>query len=196
MTCNLRHPMALHNPVFTKYVFIKYLFTKCVFTKYVFTKYVSAKYVSVKMYSLNMFSLHMYWIYCISWSWPLKAQTIANKGIGGTAKIHFIWYFWGYILQYRSTSNEDVAIREGALQHTATYCNLLQLTATHCSTGLSQMKMVPIGKADYITLQLAATYCNLLQHRSKSNEDGANREGALQHTATSCNSLQHTATQV
>jgi len=57
-----------------------------------------------------------------------------------------------------------------ALQHTATYCNILQHTATHCNT-----------------LQHTVTHCNILQHT-------ATYCNTLQHTATHCNTLPHTAT--
>ena len=69
---------------------------------------------------------------------------------------------------------------ESALQHTATYCNILQRTATHCTI-----------------LQHTATHCNMMQHTAthcNTLQHDAAHCNTLQHTATHCNTLQHTST--
>ena len=59
---------------------------------------------------------------------------------------------------------------------TATHCNTLQHTATHCTTHCS-------------TLQHTETHCNTLQHTAQHTAAHCN---TLQHTATHCDTLQHT----
>jgi len=70
------------------------------------------------------------------------------------------------------TASGGMESGERALQHTATYCNILQHTV---SRGVEKAQ------------QHTATYCNILQHT-------ATYCNTLQHTATHCNTLQHTAT--
>jgi len=79
---------------------------------------------------------------------------------------------------------------ESALQHTATYCDILQHTVTHCNT-------LHHTATHCNTLQHDATYCNTLQHtatRCSTLQYAATHCNTLQHTATHCNTLQHTST--
>jgi len=69
-------------------------------------------------------------------------------------------------------------VEDDALQHTATYCNMLQRTATHCNTLQHTATSAPSDPAR--TLRM-----NGMQFVEVD---------ALQHTATHCNKLQHTAT--
>ena len=73
---------------------------------------------------------------------------------------------------------------------TATQCNTLQHAATHCNT-LQRSEMLNEFFASnnlLFNLLLPATRCNILQHNAK-------QCSKMQHTATHCNTLQHTATQ-
>jgi len=70
------------------------------------------------------------------------------------------------------------------LQHTATYCNILQHTkhtATHCTT----LQHTPTR---WSSLQLISTHCNTLGYRFAA--DGFKTPQTLQRTATHCNALQ------
>ena len=70
------------------------------------------------------------------------------------------------------TASGGMESGERALQHTATYCNILQHTV---SRGVEKAQ------------QHTATYCNTLQHT-------ATHCNTRQHTAIHCNTRQHTAT--
>jgi len=63
----------------------------------------------------------------------------------------------------------------------ATYCNILQHTATYC------IDLGVLCVYSYIQMTEIHTHCNTLQHT-------ATHCNTLQHTATHCNTLQHTAT--
>jgi len=81
------------------------------------------------------------------------------------------------------------------MQHTATDCNTLQLTATHCSTRRPRRNATHCN-----TLQHTATHCNRLQLTATHCSTRRPRRTAthcntLQHTASHCNLLQHTVAQ-
>jgi len=109
--------------------------------------------------------------------------------------------------------------RRNSRQHTATYCNILQHTVTHFSTGSTSTKQ-PAPHCSMMrhtashciadltstkscnTLQRTAAHRNTLQHTamhcntgSTSTKQPATHCNAPQHTATHRNTLQHTATQ-
>jgi len=67
---------------------------------------------------------------------------------------------------------------QGALQHTATHCNILQHTATYCNT-----------------LQHTATHCNMLQHTATYCNTRSVLWSVCNTLHPPCNILQHTATQ-
>ena len=112
---------------------------------------------------------------------------------------------------YRSYTKETIVRtqeRKYALQHNATYCNILQHTAAHCSTRKRLPSTHEKDDCSYTRERLrAATHCNTLQHTATHERDYCSYSGkslhhikptkrnyALQHTATYCNTLQHTAT--
>ena len=86
-----------------------------------------------------------------------------------------------------------------ALQHTATYCNILQHTATHCNTidydllALQAQPMCPVPHCN--TLKHTATQSIATCPNPKFNRVPYSKPGdTLQHAATRCNTLQHAAT--
>ena len=75
------------------------------------------------------------------------------------------------------------------LQHTTTHCNTLQHTATHCKT-LNVTAHCPLPTATHCSMCTAmshtATHCNALQHT-------ASHCTAVHHNETHCSALEHTA---
>jgi len=83
-------------------------------------------------------------------------------------------------------------------QVTATHCNTVQHSATHCNMWAIVCEIHLCGlSGDCNTLQHTATHCNTPQHTAthcNTLQHTATHCNALQHTATHCNTLQHTAT--
>ena len=87
-------------------------------------------------------------------------------------------YQSGNILQHAATQTGLFAAHMSSSQkHTATRCNMLQLTATHCNTNRNIGSAFEQLTATHCSLQCTVTHCNTLQH-----------------TASHCNSPQHAAT--
>ena len=86
---------------------------------------------------------------------------------------------------------------QGALQHAAIRCNILQHTATHCNNCQSELCGTDIShQPPQGVLHHAATHCNTLQHTATTAKWTLwyRHFCALQHTeniATHCNTLQH-----
>ena len=158
-------------------------------------------------------------------------EWVTNYRIGATYRQHnmngasgcrgmYLWRSWmshelvgievcdssycSIILQHSAYTPQRSATFCNTLQHTATHCNILHMhwtesvwynmlyTATHCNT-------LQHTATHCNTLQLTATHCNTLYtHWSEfvcyNAQSTATHCNTLQHTKTHYNTLQHTAT--
>ena len=107
-----------------------------------------------------------------------KKKTFINDAI------HTIWL--------RMQERVELMTEWKILQHTATYCNTLQLAATRCTLRWVDEWMKHTA-THCNTLQHTATHCITLQHTAARCTSRWVDEWK-KHTAPHCNTLQHTAT--